>query len=66
MESLPKIFEIRQKIDAPYLENIETRLKELLDQFKLSEKIKKGERRGNGVTSSRAVAQTSLLKISGF
>jgi hypothetical protein len=44
MENLPKIFKIRQKIDAPRLGNIEKRVKELLDQFDLSNKVKKGER----------------------
>jgi hypothetical protein len=44
MENLPKIFKIRQKIDAPRLGNIEKRVKELLDQFDLSKKVKKGER----------------------
>jgi len=44
MENLPKIFEIQQKIDAPRLGNIEKRVKELLDQFDLSKKVKKGER----------------------
>jgi hypothetical protein len=44
VENLPKIFKIRQKIDAPRLENIEERVKGLLDQFQLSKKVKKGER----------------------
>jgi hypothetical protein len=44
MENLPKIFKIRQKVDTPRLGNIEKRVKELLDQFDLSKKVKKGER----------------------
>ncbi|MBM4307773.1 MAG: DUF362 domain-containing protein [Deltaproteobacteria bacterium] len=46
MENLPKIFKIRQKIDTPQLENIEKRVNELLDQFELSKKVKRGERIG--------------------
>lgn len=44
MESLPKIFKIRQTIDTPQLENIEKRVNELLDGFELSKKVKEGER----------------------
>ena len=44
MENLPKIFKIRQKIEVPWLENIEKRVHELLDHFELSGKIKRGER----------------------
>ena len=44
MENLPKIFKIKQKVDAPRLENIEKRINGLLDQFGLSQKVKKGER----------------------
>jgi hypothetical protein len=46
MENLPKIFKIRQKIEGPHLENIGKRVDELLDQFELSKKVKKGERIG--------------------
>ena len=46
MENLPKIFKIRQKIDAPHLEDVEKKVNELLDQFGLSQKVKKGERIG--------------------
>jgi len=44
MESLPKIFKIQQKIQAPRLENVEKRVHKLLDQFELQKKVKKGER----------------------
>ena len=43
MENLPKIFKFRQKINAPRLENIEKRVNELLDQFDLQKKVKRGE-----------------------
>jgi len=42
----PKIFKIHQKITPPCLEQIEKRVHELLDQFELSKKVKKGERIG--------------------
>jgi hypothetical protein len=44
MEKLPKIFKIHQKIDAPHLEDVENRVHELLDQFELTKKVKRGER----------------------
>ena len=44
MENLPKIFKIRQKIDAPRLENAENRVNQLLDQFEIQRKVKRGER----------------------
>jgi hypothetical protein len=43
MENFPKLFKIRQKINAPRLENIEKRVNELLDQFELQKRVKKGE-----------------------
>ena len=43
MDNLPKIFKIQQKIEAPRLESIEKRVNELLDQFDLQKKIKRGE-----------------------
>jgi hypothetical protein len=46
MEKLPKIFKIHQKIDAPHLEDVENRVHELLDQFELAKKVKRGERIG--------------------
>jgi hypothetical protein len=44
MKDFPKIFKIHQKIDAPSLEQVEKRVHELLDQFELSKKVKRGER----------------------
>ena len=46
MMNFPKIFKIHQKIDTPCLEQVEKRVHELLDQFELSKKVKKGERIG--------------------
>jgi hypothetical protein len=46
MENFPKIFKIRQTIETPCVENIEMKVNELLDQFQLSKKVKKGERIG--------------------
>jgi hypothetical protein len=44
MENFPKMFKIRQKINAPRVENIERRVNELLDQFEIQKKVKRGER----------------------
>jgi hypothetical protein len=46
MKDFPQIFKIRQKIEAPRLQNVEKRVNELLDQFDLWKKVKKGERVG--------------------
>lgn len=68
MESLPKIFKIRQKIDAPKLGNIEKRVNELLDQFGLSQKVKKGERIGltagsRGIKDKPKVLKTIISRL---
>jgi hypothetical protein len=44
MENYPKMFKIRQKISVPRVENIEGRVNELLDQFEIQKKVKRGER----------------------
>jgi len=62
MESLPKIFKIRQNIDAPRIENIEKRVHELLDQFELSKKVKKGERIGLTAGSRGIKDKPKVLK----
>jgi len=46
MKNFPKIFKIHQKIDTPHLDEVENRVHELLDQFELSKKVKRGERIG--------------------
>ena len=63
MEGLPRIFKIRQKIDAPRLEGIEKRVKELLDQFRLSEKVKRGERIGITAGSRGIKDKPEVLKV---
>ncbi len=68
MESLPKIFKIRQKIDAPKLGNIEKRVNELLDQFGLSQKVKKGDRIGltagsRGIKDKPKVLKTIIHRL---
>ena len=62
MENLPKIFKIRQKIEAPRLENIEKRLNELLDQFELQKKVKRGERIGLTAGSRGIKDKPKVLK----
>jgi len=44
MENFPKFFKIMQKINAPRVENVEERVNELLDQFEIQKKVKRGER----------------------
>ena len=68
MENLPKIFKIRQKIEGPHLENIEKRVDELLDQFGLSQKVKKGERIGltagsRGIKDKPKVLKTIVSRL---
>ena len=46
MKNFPKIFKIHQKIDTPHLDEVENWVHELLDQFELSKKVKRGERIG--------------------
>jgi hypothetical protein len=68
MENLPKIFKIRQKTDAPHLENIEKRVNELLDQFELQKKVKRGERIGltagsRGIKDKPRVLKTIIERL---
>ncbi|MBM4339237.1 MAG: DUF362 domain-containing protein [Deltaproteobacteria bacterium] len=68
MENLPKIFKIRQKIAIPQLENIEKRVNELLDQFELSKKVKRGERIGltagsRGIKDKPIVLKTIIDRL---
>ncbi len=44
MDSLPRIFKIRQKIAMPRLADVEKEMNLLLDRFGLSGKVKRGER----------------------
>ncbi|MGZ3559199.1 MAG: nickel pincer cofactor-dependent isomerase, group 22 [Thermodesulfobacteriota bacterium] len=68
MKDFPKIFKIRQKIDAPRLQNVEKRVNELLDQFDLSKKVKKGERIGitagsRGIKDKPKVLKTIITRL---
>ena len=68
METLPKIFKIRQKIDAPHLEDVEKKVNELLDQFESSKKVKKGERIGltagsRGIKDKPKVLKTIIERL---
>jgi hypothetical protein len=68
MEGLPKIFKIRQKYDAPRLEEIEKRVEELLKGFGLSEKVKQGERIGitagsRGIKNKPRVLRTIVSRL---
>ena len=44
MDSLPRIFKIRQKIEAPRVADVEKEMNGLLDRFGLSAKVRPGER----------------------
>ena len=68
MEDFPKIFKIRQKVDAPRLQSVEKRVNELLDQFDLSKKVKKGERIGltagsRGIKDKPKVLKTAIERL---
>ena len=68
MKDFPKIFKIRQKIDAPRLQNVEKRVNKLLDQFDLSKKVKKGERVGltagsRGIKDKPKVLKTIIERL---
>jgi hypothetical protein len=62
MKGFPKIFKIRQKIDTPRVENIESKVNELLDQFGLSKKVKRGERIGLTAGSRGIKDKPKILK----
>ena len=62
MNDFPKIFRIRQKIDALRVENIEKRVTELLNQFELSKKVKRGERIGLTAGSRGIKDKPKVLK----
>lgn len=68
MNDFPKIFRIRQKIDAPRVEDIEKRVNELLDQFELPKKVRKGERIGltagsRGIKDKPRVLKTIIDRL---
>ncbi len=44
MDSLPRVFKIRQKIASPKLADVEKEMNALLDRFGLAGKVKSGER----------------------
>jgi hypothetical protein len=62
MKDFPRIFKIRQKIDAPHLKDIEKRVNELLDQFELPKKVRKGERIGLTAGSRGIKDKPKVLK----
>lgn len=63
MEGLPKIVKIRQRLDAPRLEDVEKRVGELLDSFDLGRKVNKGERIGITAGSRGIRDKPLVLKI---
>ena len=68
MKNFPKIFKIHQKIDTPHLDEVENRVHELLDQFELSKKVKRGERIGltagsRGIKDKPRVLETIVDRL---
>lgn len=68
MENFPKMFKIRQTIDTPHLKDIEKRVHELLDQFELSRKVKRGERialtaGSRGISDKPKVLKTIIERL---
>ena len=71
MEHFPKIFKIRQSIDTPHLQDVEKRVNELLDQFELSKKVKRGQRvaltaGSRGIKDKPRVLRTIVERLRGL
>jgi hypothetical protein len=63
MESLPRIFKIRQKIVTPRLADVEKEMNALLDGFGLSRKVKPGERIALTAGSRGIRDKAKVLKV---
>ena len=63
MESLPRIFKIRQKIVSPRLADVEKEMNGLLDGFGLSGKVKPGERIALTAGSRGIRDKAKVLKV---
>lgn len=62
MDRLPRMFKLRQKVDAPRLQDVEARVEQLLDQFNLTQKANKGDRIGVTAGSRGIRDQAKILK----
>jgi len=63
MDPLPRIFKIRQKIEAPRLANVEKEMNALLDRFGLSGKVRPGERIALTAGSRGIRDKAKVLKV---
>jgi hypothetical protein len=63
MDSLPRIFKIRQKIEAPRLADVEKEMLTLLDRFGLSSKVRPGERIALTAGSRGIRDKAKVLKV---
>jgi hypothetical protein len=63
MDPLPRIFKIHQKIDAPRLADVEKEMNRLLDQFRLAEKVRPGERIALTAGSRGIRDKAKVLKV---
>jgi hypothetical protein len=63
MDSLPRVFKIRQKIATPRLPDVEKEMNALLDGFGLSKKVKPGERIALTAGSRGIRDKAKVLKV---
>ena len=63
MDSLPRVFKIRQKIATPRLADVEKEMNALLDGFGLSKKVKPGERIALTAGSRGIRDKAKVLKV---
>ncbi len=63
MDPLPRIFKIRQKIEAPRLADVEKEMLTLLDRFGLSSKVRPGERIALTAGSRGIRDKAKVLKV---
>ena len=63
MDSLPRVFKIRQKIATPRLADVEKEMNALLDGFGLSRKVKPGERIALTAGSRGIRDKAKVLKV---
>lgn len=63
MDQLPRIFKIRQKIEAPRLADVEKEMNALLDRFGLTGKVRPGERIALTAGSRGIRDKAKILKV---
>jgi len=63
MDALPRIFKIRQKIEAPRLADVEKEMHAILDRFGLADKVRAGERIALTAGSRGIRDKAKVLKV---